>query len=40
MVPDVIIRFIVRWRANDALREEGEHAVLLVDMTLSRKTHA
>lgn len=31
------IRFIVAWRPKDALREEKEHAVLLVDLTLKKK---
>ena len=31
------IRFIVAWRPKDAPREEKEHAVLLVDLSLSKK---
>ena len=35
-VSDVSIRFIVAWRPKDAPKEEKEHAVLLVDLTLSK----
>ena len=31
------IRFIVAWRPKDAPREEEEHAVLLVDLRLSKR---
>jgi ATP-dependent DNA helicase RecQ len=33
-ISDVSIRFIVAWRPKDAPKEEKEHAVLLVDLTL------
>ena len=36
-VSDVSIRFIVAWRPKDAPKEEKEHAVLLVDLTLNKK---
>ena len=36
-VSDVTIRFIVAWRPKDAPKEEKEHAVLLVDLTLSKQ---
>lgn len=32
------IRFIVAWRPKDAPKEEKEHAVLLVDLTLEKQT--
>lgn len=35
-VSDVSIRFIVAWRPKDAPKEESEHAVLLVDLTLNK----
>ena len=35
-VSDVSIRFIVAWRPKDAPKEEKEHAVLLVDLTLNK----
>ena len=31
------IRFIVAWRPKDAQKKEEEHAVLLVDLRLSKK---
>ncbi|MBD5214183.1 MAG: ATP-dependent helicase, partial [Bacteroidales bacterium] len=34
LVASAAIRFIVAWRPKDAPREEGEHAVLLIDLTL------
>lgn len=37
VVSDVTIRFIVAWRPKDAPKEEKEHAVLLVDLTLSKQ---
>jgi ATP-dependent DNA helicase RecQ len=36
-VSDVSIRFIVAWRPKDAPKEEKEHAVLLVDLTLNKQ---
>jgi len=36
-ISDVAIRFIVAWRPKDAPKEEKEHAVLLVDLTLNKK---
>ena len=36
-VSEVSIRFIVAWRPKDAPKEEKEHAVLLVDLTLIKK---
>ena len=35
-VSEVIIRFIVAWRPKDSPKEEKEHAVMLVDLTLSK----
>ena len=35
-VSDVSIRFIVAWRPKDAPKEEKEHAILLVDLTLNK----
>jgi ATP-dependent DNA helicase RecQ len=35
-VSDVTIRFVVAWRPKDAPKEEKEHAVLLVDLTLTK----
>ena len=35
-VSDVSIRFIVAWRPKDAPKEEKEHAVLLVDLSLKK----
>lgn len=35
-VSDVSIRFIVAWRPKDAPKDEKEHAVLLVDLTLNK----
>lgn len=37
-VSDTSIRFIVAWRPKDAPKDEKEHAVLLVDLTLNRVT--
>ena len=31
------IRFIVAWRPKDASKEEKEHAVLLLDLYLTKK---
>lgn len=36
LVKSSSIRFIVAWRPKDAPREEQEHAVLLVDLTLNK----
>ena len=36
-VSDVSIRFIVAWRPKDAPKDEKEHAVLLVDLTLNKQ---
>jgi ATP-dependent DNA helicase RecQ len=36
-VSDASIRFIVAWRPKDAPKEEKEHAVLLVDLTLNKQ---
>jgi ATP-dependent DNA helicase RecQ len=35
-VSDVTVRFVVAWRPKDAPKEEKEHAVLLVDLTLTK----
>jgi ATP-dependent DNA helicase RecQ len=37
-VSDASIRFIVAWRPKDAPKDEKEHAVLLVDLTLNKKS--
>jgi len=37
-VSEVSIRFVVAWRPKDASKEEKEHAVLLVDLTLNKET--
>ena len=36
-VSGATIRFIVAWRPKDAPKEEEEHAVLLVDLSVTRK---
>ena len=36
-VSDASIRFIVAWRPKDAPKEESEHAVLLIDLTLNKR---
>ena len=36
-VSDALVRFIVAWRPKDAPKEEKEHAVLLVDLTLNKE---
>jgi ATP-dependent DNA helicase RecQ len=36
VVSETVIRFIVAWRPKDAPKEEKEHAVLLVDLTLKK----
>ncbi len=33
------IRFIVAWKPKDAPKEEKEHAVMLLDLTMSRDSH-
>ena len=35
-VTSASIRFIVAWRPKDAPKEESEHAVLLIDLTLKK----
>ena len=35
-VTSASIRFIVAWRPKDATKEESEHAVLLIDLTLKK----
>jgi len=37
MVSSSTIRFIVAWRPKDAPKEEKEHAVLLLDLCLTKK---
>jgi ATP-dependent DNA helicase RecQ len=39
VVSETVIRFIVAWRPKDAPKEEKEHAVLLVDLTLRKETN-
>ena len=36
-VSSASIRFIVAWKPKDAPKEEKEHAVLLVDLTLNKQ---
>ena len=36
-VTSTSIRFIVAWRPKDAPKDEKEHAVLLVDLTLNKR---
>ena len=33
------VRFIVAWKPKDAPKEEKEHAVMLLDLTMSRDSH-
>jgi ATP-dependent DNA helicase RecQ len=35
-ISDAAIRFVVAWRPKDAPQKEREHAVLLVDLTLTK----
>lgn len=37
-VTDASIRFIVAWKPKDAAKDEKEHAVLLIDLTLKRQS--
>ena len=38
-VSSASIRFIVAWKPKDAPKEEREHAVVLVDLTMSKNSH-
>ena len=39
VVSSASIRFIVAWKPKDAPTEEREHAVVLVDLTMSKNSH-